>query len=68
MPIHEYQCEKCGYVFEEVTYSLDAVKISTNCPECQSKDKFGIAKKVVSSGTFVVHGYNTHNGYAGVMR
>jgi putative FmdB family regulatory protein len=68
MPIHEYQCEKCGYIFEEVTMNLEAVKISTNCPACQEKDEFGIAKKIMSKGSFRVHGYNSNNGYAGNMR
>ena len=68
MPIHEYQCEQCGYIFEEVTMKMDAVKISTNCPVCLQNKKHGIAKKIMSSGSFIVHGYNATNGYAGHMR
>lgn len=68
MPIHEYQCEKCGYIFEEVTLKMDAVKISTTCPACLEKKEQGIAKKIMSSGSFIVHGYNANNGYAGHMR
>jgi putative FmdB family regulatory protein len=68
MPIHEYQCEKCGYIFEEVTLKMSAVKLSTSCPACKEKDDFGIAKKVLSSGSFRINGYNSSNDYAGHMR
>lgn len=63
MPIYEYQCEKCGYIFEEVTLKMEPTKISTECPNCK-----GISKKILSKGSFVVHGYNASNGYAGHMR
>jgi putative FmdB family regulatory protein len=63
VPIHEYQCEKCGYIFEEVTLKMSTVKITTKCPNCQE-----IAKRLISSGAFIVHGYNSNNGYAGHMR
>ena len=53
MPIHEYQCEKCGYIFEEVTLKMSAVKISTTCPNCKE-----IAKRIMSVGSFTIHGYN----------
>lgn len=68
MPIHEYQCEKCSYVFEKVTMCMDDVEEITDCPRCKEIGKKGNGKKVVSIGTFVVNGYNSHNGYAGVMR
>ena len=63
MPIHEYQCNKCGYIFEEITPSMDVVKASTECPECANK-----AVKIMSGGTvFNVLGYNSNNGYSGNM-
>lgn len=68
MPIHDYQCESCGYIFEEVTFRMDAVKISTECPNCKKDGKLGFAKKIMSSGSFIIHGYNANNGYAGHMR
>lgn len=68
MPIHEYQCQKCGYIFEEVTLKMNAVKVTTICPVCKEKEENGIAKKILSSGSFRVHGYNANNGYAGHMR
>ena len=63
MPIYEYQCKECGYIFEEVTFKMHPVKISTECPNCKE-----IATKIISSGSFVVNGYNANNGYAGHMR
>jgi len=69
MPIYEYQCEKCGYIFEEITTKLDPTKISTLCPNCKLKGEESIAKKIISGGTvFTVHGYNSSNGYSGHMR
>lgn len=69
MPIHEYQCEKCGYIFEEVTLKMSAVKISTSCPACKGRDDFGIAKRVISRpGKIQVNGFNAKNNYSGHMR
>ena len=69
MPIYEYQCEKCGYIFEEITMKMNPTKISTSCPNCKDKGEEGIAKKIISGGTvFTVHGFNSNNGYAGHMR
>jgi putative FmdB family regulatory protein len=68
MPIYEYQCEKCGYIFEEVTMKMGPIKMSTNCPECSVNKKQGIAKKIMSKGSFVVKGYNSNNGYTSSMR
>jgi putative FmdB family regulatory protein len=69
MPIHEYQCTKCGYIFEEVTMSMEAVKISTICPNCKEKGETCPAKKIMSGGQQgTIHGYNSSNGYAGHMR
>lgn len=69
MPIYEYQCKKCGYIFEEITTKMEPPKISTVCPNCAEKNQEGIAKKIISGGTvFTVHGFNSSNGYAGNMR
>ena len=32
MPIYEYQCDSCGYCFEQLIFNKDDVKV--NCPEC----------------------------------
>jgi putative FmdB family regulatory protein len=64
MPIYEYQCSKCGYIFEEITHNMDVEKISTECPVCESP-----SKKIISGGTlFTIHGFNSNNGYAGHNR
>jgi len=63
MPIHEYKCEDCGKIFEDVTMNMESVKDSKKCPKCKGK-----AKKIVSPGSFIIHGYNANNGYAGHMR
>lgn len=68
MPIYEYQCNKCGYIFEEVTLKIDPTKISTACPVCAKNDEKGIARRILSKGSFVVNGFNSNNGYSGNMR
>lgn len=60
MPIHEYRCGYCGKEFEKVTVKIDDVSESLPCPEC----KEGIGVKLISSGSFIVHGYNVTNGYS----
>jgi putative FmdB family regulatory protein len=68
MPIYEYQCKECGYIFEEVTLKMEPTKISTECPVCNERGNTGIAKRILSKGSFIVNGYNASNGYAGHMR
>lgn len=64
MPIHEYQCEKCGHVIEKIIWKMDDVEKIIECPFCKEK-----AKQIISDGgVFTVHGYNSNNGYAGHMR
>jgi putative FmdB family regulatory protein len=58
MPIYEYQCEKCGYIFEEVNINK-VTKLSVECPHCD-----GISKKIMSSSAFVIKGYSYQNGYS----
>ena len=65
MPIHEYQCEKCGHVFETIIWKMDDVEKTLECPNC----KKGKSKRIMSEGgIFRVHGYNSSNGYSGHMR
>jgi putative FmdB family regulatory protein len=59
MPIFEYQCQKCGYIFEEVLYKYITDKVSTQCPICKS-----IAPKIMSKGSFRIKGYSEKNGYS----
>jgi putative FmdB family regulatory protein len=58
MPIFEYQCKECGYIFEEVRYK-NINRISTQCPVCE-----GIAPKIISKGSFIIKGYSEKNGYS----
>lgn len=64
MPIHEYECPKCKHKFELITIKISDVKDKVECPKC----KVLIDKRIMSSGGFVIHGYNSSNGYSGVMR
>ena len=41
MPIYEYQCETCGFEFEELVRGSDTVA----CPHCQSA---GVRRKMSS--------------------
>lgn len=58
MAIFEYQCNKCGFIFEEIfTKNID--KISTECKNCK-----GIAKKIMSKSNFKVNGFSSSNNYS----
>ena len=37
MPIHEFQCESCNYVFELLLMSQSEMD-NVRCPKCQSPD------------------------------
>ncbi len=37
MPIHEFQCESCNYVFELLLMSKAEME-NVRCPKCQSPD------------------------------
>ena len=64
MPIHEYECEKCKHQFEILTLKLSEVKDKVECPNCKAE----VDKRNMSAGGFVIHGYNSSNGYDTVMR
>ena len=65
MPIHEYQCERCGHVVEKIIWKMDDVEKTIVCPNC----KISKAKKIMSlNGAFIINGYNAANGYDTVMR
>ncbi len=61
MPIYEFQCKKCGYIFEEIHKTL---VVSCYCPVCEEKGKKSIAKKILSRSNFNVKGFNARNGYS----
>lgn len=58
MPIFEFSCTKCGYIFEEVSFKK-VEKISTTCPNCK-----GHANKIISTSNFKIRGYSIRNGYS----
>ncbi len=68
MPIYEYQCTECGYIFEDITLNMKDGKITTTCPKCKKDNKKSIAMKLASNFSFTVNGFNSNNGYAGNMR
>ena len=36
MPMFEYQCEECGYIFEELIFGVNATN-EISCPKCKSE-------------------------------
>ncbi len=48
MPIYEYQCRKCGKIFEELIFGDD----QPACPDCRTAK----AEKLMSCATFHVPG------------
>lgn len=58
MPIYEYACKKCGYIFEKVNINK-VTKLTVKCPNCDD-----IAKRIMSSSNFVIKGYSEKNGYS----
>ena len=64
MPIFEFQCIKCGYIFEEINLKTDPTKISSHCPACEKNGTDSIATKIISRSSFIVNGYNAENGYS----
>jgi putative FmdB family regulatory protein len=63
VPIFEYKCSSCNAIlerFEPKDSKLDAIQ----CPECLKKGKDNLAFRTVSKPNFVVHGFNSQNGYS----
>ncbi|NIQ97803.1 MAG: zinc ribbon domain-containing protein [Desulfuromonadales bacterium] len=59
MPLYEYQCEKCGLVFEARQKFSDAPL--TECRDCQ-----GPVRKLISQSAFALKGGGWYDqGYAG---
>jgi len=64
MPIFEFQCNKCGYIFEEIYLKSDPTKISSYCPACEKNGINSIAKKIISKSSFIINGFSEKNGYS----
>lgn len=59
MPIYEYQCEKCGNVFEEWQSGFEEREMP--CPQCE-----GCSKRMISNTSFVLKGSGWYvTDYAG---
>ena len=59
MPLYEFQCEKCGHIFEELHERCEGQQKYSICPKCKE-----LSKKIMSAGSFVVNGHNAANGYS----
>ncbi|MFW9871626.1 MAG: FmdB family zinc ribbon protein [Candidatus Thorarchaeota archaeon] len=64
MPIFEFQCVKCGYIFEEIHIHSDPHKISSFCPVCKEQGFESISKKIISRSSYIMKGFNAQNGYS----
>ena len=61
MPLYEFRCNKCNYMFEEIFKSGHNTRkiLAMECPKCK-----GLAQKIMSQSSFVVNGHNAENGYS----
>lgn len=64
MPLYEFQCNKCGYTFEEIHKKCSPTKIYSYCPACEKHGIDSIAKKIISRGSFIINGFSEKNGYS----
>jgi putative FmdB family regulatory protein len=48
MPIYEYECKKCGAVFEEIVPHITNQTLP--CPKCESKDTQKLMSRVGGIG------------------
>jgi putative FmdB family regulatory protein len=58
MPIYEYECEKCGAIFERLCRSTD--DDATRCPECDADDCRRLVSRVAASGAKKDAGHSCH--------
>jgi putative FmdB family regulatory protein len=59
MPVWDMKCEDCGVVYEDVTFRNFKDAEEACCPKCGYT-----LKRLPSSGSFAILGYNARNGYA----
>ena len=52
MPVYEYQCPRCGEVYEEEF----RIGQAPSCIDCADEDCGGAARLVISSPTFILKG------------
>ena len=49
MPIYEFQCKKCGYVFEQLIFASDKTE-AVLCPSCGANDPCKLMSSFSCSG------------------
>ena len=61
MPIHEFQCPKCGHKKEILMVKSTDWKGTEKlgCDKCK-----GVYKQVISAPSHQIHGFNEANGYS----
>lgn len=57
MPLYQYECQECATKSEHICKHDEMIYL--NCHLCG-----GVAKRVISSGTFKINGYSEKNGYS----
>jgi len=50
MPIYEFRCKECNYVFEEFVFSSSQVSDGIICPNCGAKNVDKLMSAFSSSG------------------
>ena len=60
MPVYDYQCKRCGHVFEEV-HDIHVRLRRCICPQC---DEWVALKRLIGHSTFILKGDCwEHDGY-----
>jgi putative FmdB family regulatory protein len=53
MPIREYVCSSCGYIFDEIVRSTDKKDyLTSTCPQCDCKAHYLPSKPAQATGDF----------------
>lgn len=64
MPIYEYNCSVCGAIVEKI-YKIEDKPEVVGCDNCKEEGRDYFMFPIMSSGSFVINGYNELNGYSG---
>lgn len=65
MPIYEYQCPRCGKVYEKMR-AINDRNVLVICVGCSSAIDHGhVCRLLMSAGAFSVKGFNAANNYSG---
>ena len=54
MPIFEFKCKKCSYVFEELVFTSNPDPADIVCPKCGEKNADKLMSAFSSAGTAAV--------------